>query len=339
MPSADDAAKALLIRLGAGHVVSAALSTVLELGIVERLGGGACSVQRLASDTGTNEAALYRVLRALASVGVFSEETPRHFALTRAGAWLQSRSGTMAGQLRWMTHPLQMRASAEMRHSVQTGGSALETLTGSPLFALLAQDEALSACFHDAMTADTRETMPAVLDSYDLSDVDVLVDVGGGHGEALTLALQRYPHMRGVLFDRADVVAGARRGLAASGVAERCRIEPGDFFAAVPAGGDAYLLRHIVHDWDDAAARVILTRVRAALDGRPRARVLLIESPIAIGNRPDPAKFADLTMLVLVGGRERTVEEYRALCASAGLRLTQAVASRTGAFVLEAVVA
>ena len=337
--AADEAAKALLIRLGAGHVVSAAVFTVLELGIADRLAGGARTVDSLARETGTQAEALYRVLRALASVGVFSEETPRAFTLTRAGALLREAASTMPGQLRWMTHPLQLRASAEMMHVVRTGENAIEKLAGSPLFSLLAQDEALSGCFHEAMTADTRDVMPAVLDAYDLSDVGELVDVGGGHGEGLSLVLQHYPRMRGVLFDRPDVVDAARQWLASAGVAERCRIEPGDFFAAVPAGGDAYLLKHIVHDWNDEAARAILTHVRAALEPRPGARVLLVESPVAAGNRPDATKFADLTMLLVVGGRERTLDEYRTLCASAGLRLTRAVPSRTGTFVIEAMAA
>lgn len=336
LAAADDVARSLLIRLASGHVASAAIYVVLELGVADRLANGARSVDVLANETGANEDALYRVLRALASVGVFSEEMPRTFALTRPAALLRSDRGAIQDQLRWMAHPLQLRASANAMYSVRTGAATLEQIARHELFDLLANDAGLAGCFHDAMTAASTEIMAGVLDVYDFSDVQVLVDIGGSHGQALSLVLQKYPRMSGVLFDRADVVARAAAHLGAAGVADRCRIQAGDFFVSVPTDGDAYLLKHIVHDWDDEPARAILTQVRRALDHRKRGRAILIESPIATGNRPDPTKFSDLTMLLSVGGRERTVDEYRALCSSAGLVLTQAILSKTGAFVLEA---
>lgn len=335
-PSVDQAAKALLIRLASGHVASAAMQVVLQLGIADRLVAGPVSIERLAAETASSEDALYRVLRALASVGVFSEETPRTFALTRAGALLGSNGCAIRDQLRWMSHPLPIRASAEIMHSVRTGTDVIDTLTGSPLFALLAEDAALSECFHDAMTDASTEIVTAVLETYEFSGIDLLVDVGGGHGRLLSLVLSKYPAMRGVLFDRRDVVADAGRCLAAADLAGRFRIEAGDFFVSVPADGDAYVLMHILHDWDDVRALVILERIRAALQRRPSGRVIVIESLIAPGNRTDATKFADLTMLLCVGGRERTLEEYRALCARAGLELARTVASRAGASVLEA---
>jgi hypothetical protein len=145
----------------------------------------------------------------------------------------------------------------------------------------------------------------------------------------------RYPKMQGVLFDLENVVAGAGPGIAAAGIANRCRIEAGDFFASVPAGGDAYILKHVIHDWDDNRAVAILCRVRAALDAKPDARVILLESVLMPGNRPDPAKFADLTMLLSVGGRERSLQELAHLLEGAGFVLTLTMTLRD-VWVLEA---
>ena len=331
----DDAAmEGLVTRLCSGHMVSAAMHVALELDLADRLANGPRNVTDLAAQTAVDEGALYRVLRALASVGVFLEQTPRVFALTRAATLLGSGCRAVRDQLRWMVDPLQIRLAAELAHSVSTGKGADRLTLGASLWDLLERDARLLRCFQDAMTGASCQIVDAVLQVYDFSDIRMLVDVGGGHGHVIGAVLQRFPAMCGALFDRADVVAGARQHLVTMGVAHRCRVEAGDFFASLPRDGDAYLLQHIIHDWDDESALAILRRVREAIADRD-GRLLLIESPITAGNRQDPAKFADLAMLVCSGGRERTVDEYGALCRAAGFDLNRAVPAPPRALVFE----
>jgi len=178
--------------------------------------------------------------------------------------------------------------------------------------------------------------MPAVLKAYDFSGIGTLVDVAGGHGHVLTSVLREYPQMRGVLFDLEHVIAGSGPLLAVSGVQSRVRAEPGDFFKAVPAGGDAYIMKHIIHDWDDERAVAILSNTRKALDGKPQGRVILLEAVLAASNAPDFAKLLDLEMMLFPGGRERTAEEFGALFDRAGFTLTTVVPTESMLSVVEA---
>jgi hypothetical protein len=186
------------------------------------------------------------------------------------------------------------------------------------------------------MTNFSASLIPAVLDAYDFSGITTLVDVAGGHGEALVTILGRYPNMRGVLFDVDHVIEGATSRIAAMGLQNRCGTESGDFFTSVPRGGDAYLMKHIIHDWDDQRAGVILRNIRAALDGVARGKVILIESVIQPGNQADLAKVIDLEMLILPGGRERTADEFAALFASAGFEMTGITPTPSPVCVIEA---
>jgi hypothetical protein len=176
--------------------------------------------------------------------------------------------------------------------------------------------------------------IPAVLDAYDFSGIATLVDIAGGHGRILTSILQKYPAMRGVLFDLDHVIAGAVPRIEELGLSDRCRALPGDFFAAVPEGGDAYIMKHIIHDWDDDRAAAILGNIRKAMNRG--GRVILLEAVVLPGNQPDFAKVIDLEMLLLPGGRERTEGEFRALFARAGFELTRIVPTQSPLSVIEA---
>lgn len=334
-PPPEQAAQHAL-QLATGYIISAALQVAVTLGIPDRLAAGAATTADLASATGTNEDALHRVLRALAMVGVFTEEAPRRFAQTAASDALRSTPGSMRDMVRWMTDPFHFRLYAETLHSVQTGTPAVEKVTGQKAFDFLAGNHELSELFNDAMTSMSASVVPAVVQAYDFAGIDVLVDVAGGHGEVLTSVLQAHPAMRGVLFDLDHVIEGAGARLREKGLADRCRTASGDFFEAVPEGGDAYLMKHIVHDWDDEAAVTILKHIHRALAGKADGRLILLEAVIQPGNQPDFAKLLDLEMLIAPGGRERTQEEFEALFARAGFRLARIVPTASSVSVIEA---
>jgi hypothetical protein len=335
-PAPGMAAAQTVFQIAVGYMASAALHVATRLGVADRLVGGPQPVETLALDLGVQADPLYRVMRALASVGIFEERRGRVFAINPAAGVLRSHPGSLRDLAMFMTDPLHFRVYGSMMHSVETGQTALEHLTGMPVFAFFEQDVKESRLFNDAMTSLSAAVMPAVLNAFDFSDAGVLADVAGGHGRVLGSILQRNPDMRGMLFDLKHVVAGAAEPLRDMGVAARCTIVGGDFFAAVPTGADTYLMKHIIHDWDDDRATVILRNVRAALEGRPHGRVLLIESVITAANQPDMGKLVDLEMMLMPGGRERTAEEFGRLLARAGFELTRIVPTESMLFVIDA---
>ena len=331
----ETAAAQQLMQLSTGYILSTALHAAVRLKIADVIGAGTTSVQALARETKANEDALYRVMRLLASVGVFEERAPREFANTTASSMLRSNvPGSMYPMALWMADPTHLRIYADAIHSVMTGQPAVEKTFGVPVFEYFPRNPELSEIFNDAMTSFSAMVVPAVLESYDFSGIRTLVDVAGGHGGVLTAVLQKYPAMQGVLFDLEHVIAGAGRASPQLGLADRCRTVAGNFFEAVPEGGDAYIMKHIIHDWDDERALLILRNIRKAMNRG--GRVILIESVVLPGNQPDFAKIIDLEMLLLPGGRERTEAEFRALFAAAGLEMTRIVPTRSPLSVIEA---
>jgi hypothetical protein len=335
-PAASGPAAQTIFELGTAYMISAALHVALRLEIADHLAAGPMTVEALASATGVNPDRLYRVLRALASVGIFEEQASRRFASNAAADLLRSEPGSLRDIALFMTNRLHFQVYAEMLHSVRTGRPAVEQATGQPVFDLFARDTEESRLFNDAMTSMSASIVPAVLNAYDFSDIGLLVDVAGGHGHVLGSILRQYPAMRGVLFDLDHVIGGAHGHLRRLGVTEQCQTVAGDFFTSVPAGGDAYLMKHIIHDWDDEQALVILGNIRTALDGRPHGRVLLLEMVVPDGPEPDLSKLADLEMMVMPGGRERTAGEFSALLARAGFELTEIVPTESPISVVEA---
>lgn len=314
-----------LYQLMSGYRVSQAIYVVATLGIADLLKDGPRGSDELARATETHAPALHRVLRFLAGVGLFSEVAPGHFALTPLGAGLRSE---VPGSIRPMTLMLLDEAHwlpwGQLLHSVRTGETAFNHLHGMGLFEYLAAHPDAGATFNAAMTGNTGWSGTAITEAYDFSGFQRLVDIGGGHGLLLATVLRAHPALRGVLFDRPEVVAGGTVALAEAGVADRCERVGGDFFTDVLPGGDAYILRQIIHDWDDARATAILANCRRVMP--ETGRLLVVERGIAPDyRRALPVLHTDLEMLVNVGGRERTDEEYRALFAAAGFRLTQIV--------------
>jgi hypothetical protein len=338
-PNPETAAVQLLNQAALGYIVSAALNVALELGIADLLGDGPRSTADLAKAAGVREDGLYRVLRALASAGIFEEQGTRTFALNAPAAMLQKGPQSLHDLGLWMTDPFHFRVYAETLHSVKTGRPAAEKVTGMPVFEYFAREPRLSSVFNNAMTSWSGPTVAAALKAYDFSGIELLVDVAGGHGHVLTSILRQYPAMRGVLFDLEHVIAGAGRLLEASGVADRVETATGDFFDAVPPGADAYIMKNIIHDWNDDRALPILTNIWNAFEGRRDGRVILLEAVIPPGNQPDFGKLIDLEMLLMPGGRERTAEEFASLFESAGFELARIVPTESPLSVIEARIA
>ncbi len=326
-----------LMQIGTGYMLSAALYVAAKLDVADQIGDGPPKhVADLAKTAGVTEDGLYRVLRALSMVGIFAETAPRTFALTPAASLLRAHvPGSLRDMALFMPNPLHFQIYPEMLYSVQTGKAAADKVLGMPPFEYLAQHPEESEVFNKAMTSFSAGIVPAVLDAYDFGGIGVLADIAGGHGIVLGSILQRYPQMRGILFDLEHVVAGAS-ALDALGVRNRVQTIGGDVFKQVPAGADAYLMKHIIHDWNDERSAVILRNIRTALGDRPGGKVILLEAVIAGGNDPDFAKVLDLEMLLFPGGRERTKEEFSALLANTGFELTRIVPTKSPVSVIEA---
>jgi len=324
------------MQLATGFMASAALHAITKLGIPEFLRAGPKSAEHLAREANVNEDALYRVMRALASIGVFNEVSPRTFTLTPLGELLRAGvPGTLKEMILWWNDRLHFETYAEMEQALRTGETVIEKVHGDSCFDYLAKHKEISDHFNAAMTDFSGVTVPAVLDVYDFSWLNggTLVDIAGGHGYLLTEVLRRYPQVRGKLFDLEHVLEGAKPRLAETGLSERCETVSGDFFQSVP-GGDGYILKHIIPDWNDEKSLTILTNIHRACSGK--ARVLVIDAVLAPGNEPHLAKWLDLEMLLLPGGRERTQEEFAKLFERAGFRLTQVLPTKSPVCVIEA---
>lgn len=327
---------AILMQFIMGKFVSRAISTAATAGFADALASGPHDADAVAARCGTQADATFRVLRALSAVGVFAQTGPRSFANTPVSELLRrDRPDSLNAMARWINSPTGWEAWGALDHTVKTGEPATAHLWGEDIFHYMASARPDDfAVFNDAMTSFSMWTASAVVESYDFAGLEQLVDVGGGHGALLAHVLARHTSLTGVLFDLPDVVAGAGDAFARFGVTGRATKAGGNFLEAVPAGADAYIMKHIIHDWDDARSKVILENCRRAL--RPHGRVLVVEQ--VIGDTPEstPGKLLDLEMLVMTpGGRERTAEEFATLFRSAGLELTRIVPTHSPVCVIE----
>ena len=326
-----------LLTLSMGIWTGSALSAAAALGIADQLASGPKTRDELAAATRTHARSLYRVLRALASLGVFAERPDGRFENTPASEKLRSDlPGSLRDYIVFIGQPWHVAAYGELMHSIRTGEPVVGKVLGKPIWDFFATDKEQGRIFDAAMTSIIADTAFAVRDAYDFSSIRTLVDVGGGHGVLLGTVLAANPQLRGVLFDQPHVVEGARVTFARLGVADRASLVGGDFFREVPTA-DAYILSHIIHDWDDERSTAVLRTIRRAAE--PGARVVVVESVIPAGNAPSFGKLLDLEMLALPGGIERTEAEYRELFASAGFRLSRLVPTRSAAHCVEATLA
>jgi len=305
----------------------------VKLGIPDLLRDRPQSSADLAQQAAVHAPSLYRVLRGMVSLGLLREDASNRFSLTAKGALLQRDHPATLYDDALITGEL-LPAWTGLLHAVQTGAPAFDTVFGMGLFTYMAQHPELEQHFNRQMASMTIAIANAVIQAYDFTGTATVVDIGGGHGTLLSRILAEYPTVRGVLFDLPAVIASACKQLAASSIGARTDFVPGDFFQAVPAGGDRYVLQVVIHDWDDPAAIHILTNCAHAM--RDDTRIVLIERLLPEKTVDAPATIqGDLNMLVLTGGRERTALEYERLLTAAGLEITQIVPTQSQWSVIE----
>ena len=321
-----------LVEMVGSIAIAHSVGAAAELGIADHLADGPRTAAEVAAATETHADALYRLMRFLAGNGLFHEGEDGRFELTTVGHFL--RSGVPGSQRDAARMWHRTGASwGEIIHSVKTSESGFTKAYGKPIFEYLSEHPEDAAVFDAAMVSIHGGETDAVLDAYDYGGIETLADIGGGNGSVLSATLTRNPNLSGIWFDMPHVEERARESLAAAGVEDRVRTATGDFFEAVPAGADAYQMRHIIHDWYDPQAAQILENCRRVIP--PHGRLLVIEAVIEPGNEPSFGKFADLIMLVFPGGLERTEEQFRQLYAKAGFELTSITPTASPVCVVE----
>jgi SAM-dependent methyltransferase len=328
---------ATLRRLITGFHSTYLIYVVAELGIADLLEDGPKSSAELAAHVSTDPDALHRVLRGLAQFGVLGILEDGRFELTDLGDALRTDApNSLRPVARLWGGPLVQRPFGGLLNAVQTGQPAFPQVFGQPLFDYLAAHPAEAAIFNQGMVGMTSQFVDSVLSDYDFSEMRTVADVGGGNGALILAILQAHPGLSGIVVDLPHVREGVQRAIAAAGLAERCRFVAGDFFEAVPDGADAYLLKSILHDWDDPKSLTILRNCRRAM--QPHGKLLVIERLLPPGNQLalDPV-MKDIEMLVMLGSRERTEAEYRALFEQAGFRMDQSIPLQGGTHLLEGV--
>ncbi len=322
--------------MAAGSWIAPVLYATAKLGIADRLADGPRTAAELAIPTKTHAPTLHRLLRTLAGLGILTERDGQRFALTPLGEAMRSGApGAARSTVLAFCSPALWRSWEEIVYSLETGRTGFEKVNGMPMFDYLAQHPEEASAFSEAMVGFHGAEPPAVARAWDFSPFRNVVDVGGATGNMLAAILSHHPQPRGVLYDRPHVVRDAPALLAARGVADRVRIEPGNFFEGVPPGGDVYVLSHVIHDWNEEQCLTILGHCRRAM--KPDARLLIVETVLPPGDTPHPGKVLDMVMLVIPGGQERTAAEYDALLAKAGFRLTRVVPTESVVSIVEAV--
>ena len=326
---------ALLIQIASGAMLTQAVGVAAKLGIADLIHDGGTNVDDLAKATGAHARSLFRVLRSLAGVGVFRESSPRTFENTPLSNLLRSGSeDSLKNFAIFMAEPWHYNIWGNMLHSVMTGEAAWEKTHGQEVFDWFKQNPEAAENFNRTMTEMSTSVAPVVVEAYDFSGIDTLADIAGGFGYLLSQILKANPDLKGILFDVESVINGAVDMLNTHGVADRVEKVSGDFFKEVPPA-DAYIMKHIIHDWDDERSVLIMKNIHEAM--KDDGKLLLVEMVVPAGNDPHYSKILDLEMLTSPGGIERTEDEYRELFAQAGFRLSRIVPTRSPFSIIEAV--
>jgi O-methyltransferase len=320
----DQAGLPLELTILVRQLSLAAVGAALDLEVADRLQDGIRRSDDLAVEIGTDAGRMYRLLRALTVLGIVEEHPGRMFKLLPLGARLRSDNpDSAAPRIRLFLRPYRCRAMAEVARAMTAGQVPVELVMGTPFFDFMDAHPDEAAIFDAAMTSFTATQIESVLHSYEFLPLHQVMDVGGGHGALLAAILEAYPGIRGTLFDLPRVLEGAARTMEAKGIRDRCELVGGSFFELVPPGADAYILRSILHDWDDEGAVRILRNVRKAIPDS--GRILVIDDLIPSGLSSDLEKLIDLNMMVVLRGRERTREEVSTLFEMAGFRLARVI--------------
>jgi len=325
-----------LIQMGVALWQARAVYAAAELGLADLLAKGERSTEDLARETGTHAPSLYRLLRALASCGLVTETARNRFASAPLGDALRDGApGAARATILTIAGSWQWKAWDHFLHALRTGESGVQASFGKSLFDFLAGEPVHSARFNEAMVGMHGAVAPAVVAAFDFSRFKSVVDVGGGKGALLAAILKAHPALRGVLFDLPETGDDAGAYLAAAGLGARCAFQAGDFFQAVPASHDAYLLAHVLHDWNDDQAIAILRKCREAIPAG--GRLLIIEAVLPDGDAPHHGKLMDLLMLTITGGAERGADQFANMLTRSGFRLAKVHPTTTHQSVIEAV--
>jgi O-methyltransferase domain/Dimerisation domain len=336
VPAVDPAQQ--LARLTSGYQISACLYAAASLNIADLLASGQRGIDELAAETKTDANRLYRLLRALVSVGVFREPKPLTFALSSTAELLRSDvPNSHRGFVLWTASPFVVNVTSDILHTVRTGQAAVEHLYGKPAFECFSSMPDVAFAFNEGMTSISSSLAPAVLDAYSFEGIDTLMDVAGGHGYFICQVLERYPQMKGILLDLPSVIEGARCAICERRMDHRCEPVAGNFFENIPAGADAYFMQHIMHDWDDERCVQILGNLKQALAERKNGRLIIVDAVLPETSEPHPGKFLDLLMMLFPGGCERTQSQWHTLFDAAGFKITKIVPTRAPESVIEAV--
>jgi O-methyltransferase domain/Dimerisation domain len=326
---------AVMLELILNAWVAQAITSVADLGVADALAEGPLSGEQLADRVGADVDALGRLMRALIGIGIFRQRRDGRFALNPLAETLRIDAPvSMAGMARWVGSPQHREHWSHLTDAIRTGHPVVPELRGKPVFEYLADEAELGAIFNSAMTNLSEFATVPLTAAYDFSAFGTIVDVGGGRGRLLAAILQTAPNSRGVLFDLPEVVASAPELFREYGVGDRVRTEEGSFFDSAPEGGDAYVLKNVIHDWPEEDAVRILKNVRIA--ARANARLLLCEFVIPDHDRDFHGKWVDIEMLVVAGARERTAYEYGRLLDQAGFRLNRIVDTVSPLSIVEA---
>ena len=330
-------ARLQLRDLNAGYFVSRAMHVAAQLDIATLLADGPKTCEALAKTTSTHAETLYRLLRALASCGIFVEDSQGRFANTELSELLRADiPNSMRPMTLFFGDETTLKSWQSLLHSVTTGEPAFEHVFGAQHFDYLSRHPDKAKIFDDAMVSISSMMNTAIAKAYDFSSISTIVDIAGGYGSTLCTILKAHPALRGILFDMPHVIEGARQYIAEQGIADRCEVVAGDFFQSLPQGADAYFMKHIIHDWDDERCVKILRNCHAAMPSH--GKLLVAERIVPPGNTPSYSKLSDLVMLVMTpGGRERTEAQYRKLFEAGGFKLTRLVPTESEHTVLEGV--
>ena len=322
---------AQLMKFIVGKWVSKPIYVAAELGIADMLAEGPKSIQDLAIESKSHAPSLYRMMRALASVGVFSETEDKHFKLTPMAEYL--KNGAMRSMALLFNSDWSDKAWGYFMDSVKTGDTAFEKAHGMTLSDWLEENAHASEIFNEANAIKAGSSHRAIVEAYDFSDINTLTDVGGGLGVLMEEILIANSAMKGIVADIPSVIQKTREMIQARGIEDRCQAVECDFFKKIPSGSDAYLMSNILHDWSDEQCRIILTNCKHAM--KNESRLLVVEIIVPAGNEPSVAKLLDLEMLVMTGGRERTEAEFNYLFESSGFRLSRIIPTKENICIIE----
>lgn len=333
----------MLLQMMVGNWVTGAIGAAARLRVADHVGEEAVSTVEIAKKIDAHEPSLFRLMRGLASVGIFAEGKARHFTHTPMSRLLRSDElGSLRDVAAMFTADFASRAWEQLDYSVRTGKPAFDKMFGTDHWTHFATHPEANDLFNRAMTGVAASMHDAALEVYDFSRFESMIDVGGGHGHLLATVLRKYPGMRGSVFDQAHVIGGAAPTFAGAGVADRAGATAGSFFEKIPsppagvkAEKAAYVMSHILHDWNDEQCLSILRNIRAAC--QPGTTLLVFDAVIPEGNGPDFGKLLDLNMLVLITGRERTAEEFRSLLRTAGFDVRRVIPTKSSVSIVESV--